>query len=77
MEWEETMKECAIRESKEELWVDILEEDLEILHIDHRVAIDRVYFDIFLKVKKYSWELKIAEPEKCSELKFFDIKNIS
>lgn len=76
IEWNETMKQACIREIKEEVNLDVLEEDLEIIHISHRVCPDRVYFDIYLEVKKYSWELKINEPEKCSELKFIDINNL-
>ena len=77
IEREESMIDCAIRESKEELDVDILDEDCEVAHISHRVnKWERVYFDVYVKVKKYSWKLKINEPEKCSELKFIDINNI-
>ena len=77
IEWEETMKECLIREMKEELNIDILEINLEIEHISHRVCKwERTYFDVYLSVKKYTWIPKIAEPDKCSELKFIDINNI-
>jgi len=83
LEWKESMIGCAIREAKEELDIDILENDCEVVHISHRIspqnrwADSRVYFDIYVKINKYSWELKINEPEKCSELKWIDINNIS
>ena len=83
IEWEESMINCAIRESKEELNIDILEENCEVVHISHRASLQenvldrRVYFDVYVKVKKYSWKLKINEPEKCSELKFIDTYDIS
>ena len=78
LEWEETMKEWFIREMKEELWIEILENDCEIIEISHRISLDnRVYFDIYIKVNKYSWEIKNTEPEKCSELKFINIEKIS
>jgi len=76
LEQEESMIDCVIRETKEELDIDILEKDCEVVHISHRVSKDRVYFDFYVKVKKYSWELKINEPHKCSELKFIDLDNI-
>lgn len=76
IEWDETMKQACVREMKEELNIDIWENDLEIIHISHRVCSDRIYFDIYLEVKKYSWELKINEVDKCSELKFIDINNL-
>ena len=76
LEWTESMVNCAIRESKEELDIDILEKDCEVVHISHRVTKDRVYFDFYVKIKKYFWKFKINVPEKCSELKFIDINNI-
>ena len=82
LEWKESMVDCAIRESKEELNIDIEKDDLSVVHISHRISSQdtewdyRVYFDIYVKINKYSWELKINEPEKCSELKFVDIYNI-
>jgi hypothetical protein len=42
------------REIKEEVNIDVLEEDLEIVHIVHRVNSDRIYFDIYIEVLKYS-----------------------
>ena len=83
LEWEESMIDCAIRESKEELDIEILKNNCEVIHISHRVSpqekwsYSRIYFDIYVKINKYSWKLKINEPEKCSELKFVDIDNIS
>jgi ADP-ribose pyrophosphatase YjhB (NUDIX family) len=83
LEWEESMIDCAIRESKEELCIDILEKDLSVVHISHRISPQekwwdtRVYFDIYVKIKQYFWTPVIGEPEKCSELKFIDIENIS
>jgi len=47
------MYEACKREMKEEIGIDIQEEDLEILHICHRVAPDRIYFDIYLDIKNY------------------------
>lgn len=83
IEWEESVKEWFIREMKEELDITISEKDCEIVHISHRISKrinnqkNRVYFDIYIKVEKYSWNIKNAEPEKCSELIFIDINNIN
>ena len=82
MDGNETMIECAIREAKEELDIDILEKNCEVVHISHRILSQegksetREYFDVYINVNKYSWEIKINEPEKCSELVFIDIENI-
>lgn len=77
IEWRETIINSLIREMKEELDINILEQDLEIKHISHRISKDvRVYFDIYIKITKYSWTIKNAEEDKCSEIKFINTKNI-
>lgn len=76
IEGDETMKAAVIREIKEEVNLEVCEENIEILHISHRVCPDRVYFDVYLEIKKYAWELKINEPDKCSELTFIDIDDL-
>jgi 8-oxo-dGTP pyrophosphatase MutT (NUDIX family) len=54
LEGKETMKDCIIRELKEELNIDILEKDINILHITHCITPERVYFNIYAEVLKYS-----------------------
>lgn len=50
---------------------------LKIIHISHRIMKwQRVYFDIYLEVSKYSWEIKRCEEEKCSEISYFDLDNL-
>lgn len=71
----ETMKVALIREMKEEIGIDIQKEDLELLHISHRIKPDRVYFDIYFDIKNYTWEIQNCEPHKCSELQYIDIEN--
>jgi hypothetical protein len=34
-----------------------------------------VYFDVYLSIKNYSWEIYNNEPDKCSELMFIDLNN--
>jgi mutator protein MutT len=71
----ETMKGAFIREMEEELGIILQEEDLELLHISHRVRSERMYFDIYFEVKNYKWEIQNREPHKCSELQYRDIEN--
>lgn len=76
LEWEEFFKEALIREMKEEINIDIKEENIELKHISHRIKKEeRVYFDIYLSIKNYSWEIHNNEPDKCSELIFIDLNN--
>jgi 8-oxo-dGTP diphosphatase len=58
------------REAKEEIGIDILPEDLEIVHIMHRTS-NRENIDIFMHPKKWSGKIQNMEPDKCLELKFF------
>lgn len=73
LEWKEDYLSCSVREAKEELWIVVKKEDLKVIHICHRVAQDRVYFDIYIEVKKYEWVITMCEDDKCSEIKFVDI----
>jgi len=73
LEWYETLKQWAIREIKEEICVDVWEQDLEMVHSSHRITKwERIYFDFFFLVKSYSWDIENGEPEKCSHIEFLD-----
>ena len=74
LEWEETYFQALKREMKEEINIDIDDSDIVLSHVWHRIhKWDRVYYDIYLEITKYRWEIKNNEPDKCSELDFFDI----
>lgn len=79
LEWRETMKAWMIRELKEELGIDVLEKDLNILNISHRLSEqrERVYFNIYIEVLNYSWEITNNEPDKCEELRYISRKDFN
>lgn len=66
---------ALIREVKEETNIDIKEEDLKLEYISNRIS-DKEYLCFFFSVRKYEGEIKIMEPHKCKELKFFDMNNL-
>jgi len=71
LEWFETLKQWVQREILEEIWIEVSENNLELIHSSHRINFEeRVYFDFYFKIHKYSWEIRNWEPEKCSEIKF-------
>lgn len=73
LEWEETLKEWIARELEEEICIEVSENDLELVHISHRVNPgERVYFDSYFLISNYSWEVSNGEPEKCSDIKFLN-----
>lgn len=72
----ETTKQCIIREAKEEANIALCQEDLEVVHIMHRLEPNREYFDIYLRAKKWSGDITIMEPDKCDELAWFELDNL-
>jgi 8-oxo-dGTP diphosphatase len=73
---------CAIREVKEEVNVDIKNEDLKFAHCCERSTPqedggpNRTYFDVFFVAKKWSGKIKNNEPDKCDDLLWADINKI-
>jgi mutator protein MutT len=73
----ELSKEAAIREAYEELGIEIEEKDLIFKYVLCRKNKSlKSYFDIFFEVKKYKNKIRIAEPEKCTELKWVNPSNL-
>ncbi len=76
LEFGEEIITCAKREVKEETDLDINE--IEILTITNDIFEKEAkhYITIFVKAKSFSGELKIMEPNKCAEWKWFEWKNL-
>ena len=60
-----------IREAKEEIGIDILRNDMKIIHIYHHFEKDLLKF--VFSVNNYSNEIKNCEPNICKELEWFEI----
>lgn len=73
----ETIMQAALREAKEEACVEIEPTKLQFSHVMHRHTVKgsdgRVYIDFFFTADSWSGELKIGEPEKCSDMKWCKI----
>jgi len=78
VEKDESMTKSLIREAKEEIGIDIEEENIEFVTMMHtnNYATEQVYYNGFFKVTKYNGEIKINEPTKCGELKWFNLKEL-
>ena len=68
----ETAKSALSRECKEELGIIVKNEDLTFVHLSHRFS-NRIYYDIYFQVNKFNGIPAIKEPDKCSELQWFDM----
>ena len=72
VEKDEPMTATVCREVKEEINVDVLPEDVEFMGLLHSFGDGEPRFLGCFKIKKYSGEIKIGEPEKVAELKWFN-----
>lgn len=73
-EFNETIFEGAIREVKEETNLDI--DDLEIFSVSDDIQPTKHYVTIQVVANKYSGDLKIMEPTKEDEWKWFDLNEL-
>lgn len=73
----ETLIQATIRETKEEICIDVLPEDVEFISLNHNnLGKKGIYYCFYMRIKNYTGEIKTGEPNKCAELKWFDIENL-
>jgi len=75
----ETFNQAIIRESKEEVGIEINPEHLKIIHVmqrDSGTKENNERIDVFLVAEKWGGEIKNMEPEKCDDLSWFKLDNI-
>lgn len=69
--------DAVIREAKEELSITITEDNIvDSFVVNRRNKSLKPYFDVYFEISSYVGQIKINEPEKCSELKWCDINNL-
>ena len=59
------MHQAAKRESKEEIGVDIREDNVKVLSFLHRFSGKREYIDIFCQATQWDGIITNMEPDKC------------
>lgn len=74
----EALTAAAIRETKEEVGIDLRQENLKLVHVMHRSnkEDDQERLDFYFLVQKWGGEPYLAEPEKSDHLDWFSIADI-
>lgn len=62
------------RENKEEIGLDIPSSELKLVHIMHRKEQD-IRLDFFFVINKWKGTPKNMEPDKCDDIRWFEINN--
>lgn len=79
IEFWETSDDAIIHEIKEEIWINIKIEDIKPIAIVNKIWVNNInqqYFSLCYFIKNWSWEIVNAEPDKCSEMWWFDSENL-
>jgi 8-oxo-dGTP diphosphatase len=71
----ESIYAAAMRETKEEIGVDIEEQDLTLIMVS-QMDVDRQYLNFTFTCHKWIGEPTIMEPEKCDDLEWFDANTL-
>lgn len=72
----ESFNQIMIREAEKKLGIQIRSEDLEIVHVMHRLEFDGESIHFFVKADVWEGEPKIMEHDKYSDIKWFEIDNL-
>ena len=76
LDGQEKASKAASREGKEETGITVNPETLQIVHIMHKNSTgERV--DFFFTAENWEGEPQIMEPDKCDELKWFPLDELS
>jgi 8-oxo-dGTP diphosphatase len=74
LEYNETFEQAAIRETKEEMGIEI--KPIKVMSISNNRATDVHYVTIGVLADIASGEPKIMEPHKCGGIKWFDLNDL-
>lgn len=77
LDGKESVFDGMIREAREEAGIQILKEDLAVVHVMHRISNDlSERIDFFLECRSWKGKIQNLEPEKCDELRWVELENL-
>ena len=71
----EELKTAMVREAREEAGIEISSFNLEVVGAMHFKG-DKEYISFFLKASVWSGDVTNMEPDKCDDLRWFDIEDL-
>ncbi len=79
LDGDELARDAMVREAKEEAWITVNADDLDFVHVVHRLSRgesgqERV--DLFYEASKWQGEITNMEPHKCDDLSWFPINDL-
>lgn len=78
VEENESLKEAVIRESLEEIGIKVEKDNIDFVTLIHKndTTYANIYYNIYFIVREFDGIPVIKEPEKCSELKWFNLNEL-
>lgn len=78
IEENETAEDAVIRESREETGITVNRDAVRFALISHKAGLDgaKTYFDLYFFIGKYEGTPQIREPDKCSEMRWWDVDEL-
>lgn len=72
----EAASAALVREAREEIGIELVPESLQQVFTMHRKSADRTYIDLYFTAGQYDGKVRNCEPEKCSNLLWFELDKL-
>lgn len=72
----ETMINAMLREAKEEIGIILKPTDLRLINVMHRKEPNEERINLFFTTNNWEGEPMIMEPDKCDDIKWFNVDSI-
>lgn len=78
VEKNESLKETIIRESMEEIGIKVEKDNIDFVTLIHKndISYDNIYYNVYFIIREFDGIPTIKEPEKNSELKWFNLNKL-